>query len=149
MQKLIEDISSVYWWLGVVLVGIIINIFSSYLKNKLDLYMGNISKKWARISEDKKARFNMEVDIIRKNPEQLNLTLFDEIRTRIKAGLFCCLSAITFLGAIIMTISPANLFYLKYILTIVAFIFWIIYLNSSEKANETKAKIDKASNSKE
>ena len=82
MQKFLTDLSSIYWWIGVVLVGIVINIISSYLKNKLDAYFGSISKKWARRNKAKRDIFDCKVARIKQNPQQLNLALFAEMRQR-------------------------------------------------------------------
>lgn len=53
MERFLANITSTSWWVGVVLVGIIINIISSYLKPFLD---GNISK----LSASKKNKLDKE-----------------------------------------------------------------------------------------
>ena len=43
MNGFFNDITSLYWWISVVLVGIIINLLSSYLKPFIDKTLSNYS----------------------------------------------------------------------------------------------------------
>jgi hypothetical protein len=56
MRNFLKDINSLYWWLSVVVVGIIINVTSSYLKIKLDRRLSAVSLWWRNRSESQKAK---------------------------------------------------------------------------------------------
>ena len=54
MSNFLENLKDPSWWLGVVLIGIIINLFSSWLKPKFDSYISNISNSYKkRITQQK------------------------------------------------------------------------------------------------
>ncbi len=55
MQNIIEVLSSPLWWFTVVVVGIIVNLLASYMKSKLDVFFGGISKWWLNKSNERKA----------------------------------------------------------------------------------------------
>ena len=55
MQNIIEVLSSPLWWFTVVIVGIIVNLIASYMKSKLDVFFGGISKWWLTKSNERKA----------------------------------------------------------------------------------------------
>ncbi|EGR0027702.1 MULTISPECIES: hypothetical protein [Vibrio harveyi group] len=47
------NLSSLDWWIGVVVVGLVINILSAYLKPALDSFLSNLSYKW--VSRNKRS----------------------------------------------------------------------------------------------
>lgn len=55
MRFFLNDVDSSYWWLSVVLVGLIINVASSYLKKFLDTAISKISETW-KIRVEKKLK---------------------------------------------------------------------------------------------
>ncbi|WP_217511846.1 hypothetical protein [Vibrio metschnikovii] len=46
-----SNLGSLDWWIGVVVVGLIINVFSAYLKPALDSFLSKLSYKWASRSK--------------------------------------------------------------------------------------------------
>ncbi len=46
MQSIYKIFSDPAWWFGVFIVGIIINLLSSYIKSPLDKFLSSISSKW-------------------------------------------------------------------------------------------------------
>ena len=51
MEKFIAEVSSVYFWLGVVLVGLIINLASAYVKQPIDRVFGKVNQTWKARAE--------------------------------------------------------------------------------------------------
>jgi len=43
MSNFLSDITSLYWWIGVVVMGILINLISSYLKPQIDSFTSKYS----------------------------------------------------------------------------------------------------------
>jgi hypothetical protein len=56
MENIFNDITSPSWWIGVVIVGIIINIISAYLKPNLDKILSNTSSRWKNIIESRRSK---------------------------------------------------------------------------------------------
>ena len=64
MTGFIEQVTSLSWWLGVVVVGILINLFTSFIKPKIESIGGYISEKLRNRNEAKKAEWTEEVDLL-------------------------------------------------------------------------------------
>jgi hypothetical protein len=43
MDRFMDEISSAYWWIGIVVVGILINIDSSYIRKIMESGLSGIS----------------------------------------------------------------------------------------------------------
>lgn len=63
MNDFFKGIGSLYWWLSVVVVGILINLASAYLKPKIDSYLLSFSSRWQSYSKKRVAEEN---DLIEK-----------------------------------------------------------------------------------
>lgn len=85
MTKLTEYLSDPGWWLGVVVVGLIINVASVYLIRRLDAQLSRISERWRARSEQARADRLLRVDLIRTSERELFLHLFRELRLRERA----------------------------------------------------------------
>ena len=80
MDKFFQDITSLYWWIGIFLVGIMINIIANYLPKIIFKVFGNFSKlvrdKNENYKQDRESRIQRLVD----NPERLSQRyLYDNI----------------------------------------------------------------------
>lgn len=96
MEKFITDVSSIYWWISVFSVGIVLNLIGYYIAKKFDSSLSNMSIKWANKSKLKKCCFEREVALIKQSPKELNLALFADIRYRNQAT-YCLLLTICML----------------------------------------------------
>jgi hypothetical protein len=67
MEEFIKSASSLYWWLSVVIVGIAINVFSAYIKQKLDRYLSSTSNWWRERSEAQLARRQEQICALRED----------------------------------------------------------------------------------
>ena len=68
-----------YWTISVVIVGILINLASAYLKNPLDRLVSKLSKKWRTRSEEKKAAWLKEVESLRGSQHEQTMQGFNMI----------------------------------------------------------------------
>ncbi|EIO4603187.1 hypothetical protein LQM14_002440 [Vibrio parahaemolyticus] len=50
-SSFVSNLSSLDWWIGVFIVGLVINIFSAYLKPALDSFLSKLSYKWVSRSK--------------------------------------------------------------------------------------------------
>jgi len=63
-------ISSPTWWIGVVFVGIILNILSAYLKPCIDKYLGQLSNKWKKRIELQQQRIIETQEELKDRPHE-------------------------------------------------------------------------------
>jgi hypothetical protein len=85
MQTLSQNLISIEWWLGVVIVGILLNILSAYLKPLIDRAFAKVSSSWDVRTKRKLQERVTLVQHLRNNPqEQLHLVA-EEMRCRLRA----------------------------------------------------------------
>lgn len=71
MNEVIRNLSSISWWFSVVIVGIIINLISIYLKAKLDKQLSSNSTWWRKRSQKiEKARLKRIEELRESEGEQ-------------------------------------------------------------------------------
>lgn len=87
MNEFLNNLSSAYWWLSVVAVGIVINLVSHFLQKKLDSQLSKASTWWQRMSDKQKRKRLEEIERLRNAQEQL-LASFSELRYRIRATMY-------------------------------------------------------------
>jgi hypothetical protein len=97
MRDFLNNLSSTYWWISVVIVGVIINIVSAYLVRKLDPRLSLLSSWWRKRSEAKRDKRKVEIEKLRGNSHEQILIALSEIRQRIRAVVYV-LWGIVFLG---------------------------------------------------
>jgi hypothetical protein len=71
MGELIKQMSTPAWWINVVVVGILVNIFSDYLKIGLDRFLGRFSDKRKRTNERERVLFEKEVQELIDTPSKV------------------------------------------------------------------------------
>ena len=97
MDKFFEEISSGYWWLAVVLVGIAINIISSYLKKFMESSFSGFSSYWKNKKDERLASENKKIELLSSDYELKVVYALSESRYRIRSiGFF--LFGITFMA---------------------------------------------------
>ena len=84
MDEFAKTITSLSWWLGVVLVGILLNVISAYLKSPLDKFFSSISKRWRTRSEIARLQRERLIAELRENPTRQALLLEEENRYRLR-----------------------------------------------------------------
>ncbi len=72
MNEFFRDIASPYWWVSVVLVGLLIHLIAAYLKPFLDKVGSGLSASVRRRVEQDRQRFNREVQDLVENPIEVN-----------------------------------------------------------------------------
>lgn len=68
MDELLNNLTSTYWWLSVVVVGLIINLVSSYLKPPLDAIGSKTFHAWKARSERANKMYVKKVDALAAAP---------------------------------------------------------------------------------
>jgi hypothetical protein len=85
MDEFLRDISSSRFWVSVVIVGILINLASAYLKTPSDKLLRLLSGSWRGFSEQRKARREELVLRALEDPEFRIGLRFQELRHRIRS----------------------------------------------------------------
>jgi hypothetical protein len=82
-----ENLTSPAWWIGIVIVGILINLVSAYLKPKFDLVLGSMSQKWAERSEKKRQQKKELLTSLINYEHRQTLTAIRALRSHIRSVL--------------------------------------------------------------
>jgi hypothetical protein len=61
MKEIQVALTSPFWWFSVVLIGIVINILSSFLKSYFDKFLSSISDWWRTKSNAQKEKYDQRV----------------------------------------------------------------------------------------
>lgn len=84
MDELYKNLGSLSWWVGVVVVGVILNLVSTYLKSPIDALLSAASSYWRRRSERSRNIEAQKIEELRDDPNARNLLLAEEIRCRLR-----------------------------------------------------------------
>lgn len=68
MNEITSQLGSPAWWFSTVLVALLVNLLTSYLKEPADRYLNRRSSKRRAESEAKQAQFQKMVDLAVRNP---------------------------------------------------------------------------------
>lgn len=85
MDKFVETLKSPVWWIGVVLVGILINIASAYLKPRLDKLLARVSRSIQERNEKSSNRRKALVNLLIADPHKQTILANHELRCRIRS----------------------------------------------------------------
>lgn len=69
MDEFAKTVASPYWWLSIVLVGILINLVSAYIKPVLDRAMSRVSLAWRTRNDQRRAEYERELNALVGNVE--------------------------------------------------------------------------------
>jgi hypothetical protein len=108
MDAFIKDLGFLNWWIGVVIVGIIINLLSAYLKSPTDKILSGFSKWWAtRTEKERKAR-TLRIQKLIDNPDEQIFALIEALHVRVRAVFFALIAGIFGIFIIIGTIYQVH-----------------------------------------
>jgi hypothetical protein len=85
MDKLIKEISSPYWWIGVVIVGIAINITSVYVSKIMESSFSGFSIYWKNKQKERADKTEKMIEILKNNSELRIIFALREFRFRLHA----------------------------------------------------------------
>ena len=99
MDEFLKNLASVGWWLGVVFVGIVLNVFSAYLKSPIDALLSRLFATWSKRSQSAREKHLTAVAALCRSEQLQIMVLVDANRYRLNAllhlafGLFFLASA--------------------------------------------------------
>ena len=85
MEKFIEDITTAYWWMAVVIVGIIINVASTYIRSGIENQLAKISTYWSTRKELRENNRAQLINLLQEDSQALVLYAKTESRHRLQA----------------------------------------------------------------
>lgn len=68
MEKFFSDASTLYWWVSVVALNLVINVLSNYLKTPIDKLGSSLFRRWRLRTERAKQRHEARVAYYRAHP---------------------------------------------------------------------------------
>ena len=97
-EKIITDLTSVYWWFTAIVVALVINLLSAYAKPWIDRWLETFSVVRRGIKTREQALFDGSVKSLADDPYLLLLERLDEIRNRVQV-IYFLIGCIIMLGA--------------------------------------------------
>jgi hypothetical protein len=88
MDDFMKNATTLSWWLGVVLVGVVLNLFSAYIKSPLDDFLARMSTWWASRSAAAARSRAKQILELNADPMKQLLLLADEARARHSSTFF-------------------------------------------------------------
>jgi hypothetical protein len=104
--RLLNDLTSWYWWLSVVVVGLAINLSSAYLKSPLDNWLSKKSTHRQARRSAQADRFDSEVARIAANPTLLILEGQNATQSELKVLLMSILVGVNLVLLFILSGQP-------------------------------------------
>lgn len=72
-----------YWWLSVVITGVLVSLVSAYLKSRVDLFYSRWSAKASERSSRRREERLRKIAVLRSSPLALNVSITEEFRYRL------------------------------------------------------------------
>ena len=85
MNDFISSVSSPGWWLSVVIVGILINLTSAYLKPRLDGWLCVSSRRWATRTEDRRRLREARIQKLRESQHEQLMAASEVLDWRLRS----------------------------------------------------------------
>ncbi len=101
MESVRDLLTSPAFWIGAVIVGMLVNIVAAYLKTRLDSTFSLISHRWAERSDKSRLERAARIRFLSSSPNEQMNARFREMRNRIYAIEFFLFSVIFVASAIL------------------------------------------------
>jgi hypothetical protein len=95
------SIFSLTWWIGVVLVGIVLSLAASYLRTWIDWGFSSVSRKWADRSERSRKEYEKHVTHLLEHPERHLYVIAEEMRSRFRGNFYYICALVAGFGGVL------------------------------------------------
>ena len=85
MNDFFRSLSSPSWWVGVVIVGILINLVSAYLKPRLDRRLSGWSRWWATRTEEQRRSRQARIQKLRESQHEQTMAAIAGLRSKLES----------------------------------------------------------------
>jgi len=65
-----DQLTSLYWWVSVIVVGVLVSLFAAYLKPRTDRFIVSISARYRKRNEKKVRARVQKIETLRGNPHE-------------------------------------------------------------------------------
>lgn len=113
MDEFIKSINSISWWFGVVFVGLILNILSTYIKEWVDSVLSKISLWWRKRSNAAYTSRILLIADLRNDKHKQVLMLAEENRNRQLCIFYMTIALVCLILYVLLKIRVLSYFALK------------------------------------
>lgn len=106
MDELAHNLASPTWWVGVVIVGLLINLASAYLKPGLDYLMSSVRMHRRTKAQERYAAYEIEVSELSRDVELQRQYEHHHISTMLNSLVFLAFAALFVVVKVIAIIFP-------------------------------------------
>ena len=72
------------WWVGVVIVGLVINVLAAYLKPRCDALFATLSRSWSTRTADRRRARDTRIERMKGNKEEQMVVLIESLHKRVR-----------------------------------------------------------------
>ncbi|NAW59666.1 MULTISPECIES: hypothetical protein [unclassified Vibrio] len=141
MEQFLTDASTTHWWLGVVVVGITINIASTYIRAFFEHRLSRLSSYWRNRQESHVKEEQEKIELLKNNPELKLVYALNESRFRTRSVGFFVMSTMFTILSISFESDSFVWLSITFVLSLVCI---IISLIDHREAVKIKIRIEKS-----
>ena len=90
MSEILNNVSSISWWFGVIFVGVLVSLGAGYLKQHTDNWLENYSKSKKNKNDKERLKWAREVSRLKLNESYRTLFISRITHIRGRCTFLCC-----------------------------------------------------------
>jgi len=106
MKAWFQNLNSLDWWIGVVAVGIVINLVSAYLKGPCDRLLSAVSKRWATRTEAQRKARDERIARLRASRDEQTFALIQALHVRVRSVMMILLGWVLMVTSLLLQKEP-------------------------------------------
>ena len=104
MNQFVRDVVTPYWWISVVIVGIIIHVVGTFVTKKVEAGSGGVSKWWLKRTVAQREKRRKSVEELLNDPHEEIISSIRAVTYIIRSLAFSLL----IFGSILIPVRPSN-----------------------------------------
>ena len=92
MKEIIRNLSSIFWWLSVIVAGIIINLIGIYIKPQLDKHLSSGPDWWCRQSKKARQDRRAKIEELQNNHHAQIMAGFEMLHNQVFSAVLILIS---------------------------------------------------------
>jgi hypothetical protein len=137
MDNFFKQVSDPTWWISVVVVGLLINLASDYLKPLLDRILGSFSNARKRANEKQALLFQDDLQKLVNDPSKVTDLKFDIIYFNLRTVLLIAISLA--INAVLEIIFPINILF-----SVTPLVYALVNMNNERYYRKVLAAYEKS-----
>lgn len=132
MEKFLTELGNTYWWISVVVVGLLINIISGFCSKYIDKLLANISAKRRDERDQRDAEDQKKIDELRVNDLEKIIQSSYVLYLRLQLVIYLLFAVLYSILILLLYTSDVGTKFPKYTMKLVAvpiflILFYVIY----------------------